>query len=51
MSWILALQGSAGGEEHLLDVFNGVALFDIQSNRLAGQGLDENLHIYLSTIL
>ena len=27
------------------DVFNGVAGLDIQSNRLAGEGLDENLHI------
>ena len=28
-----------------LDVLNGVAGLDIQSNRLAGEGLDENLHI------
>ena len=35
----------------LLDVLNGVAWLDIQSDRLARKGLDENLHIYLSTIL
>ena len=28
-----------------LDVLNGVARLDIQSDRLACEGLDENLHI------
>ncbi len=28
-----------------LDVLNGVAGFDVQSDRLACEGLDENLHI------
>ena len=31
-------------KSELLDIVNGVALFDIQSNRLACQGLNENLH-------
>ena len=30
------------------DVLNAVAGLDIKSNRLTGQGLNENLHIYLS---
>ena len=34
----------------LLDVLNGAAWLDIKSNRLAREGLDENLHIYLSNI-
>ena len=33
---------------NLLDVLNGVGRLDLQSDRLTRQGLDENLHIYLS---
>ena len=32
----------------LLDVLDGVSWLDIQGDRLARQGLDEYLHIYLS---
>ena len=49
LSWILALRWL--GLTSLLDVLDGVALLDIQSNRLAREGFDEDLHIYLSTIL
>ena len=31
-----------------LDVFNGVSRLDVKSDCLARQGLDKNLHIYLS---
>ena len=39
------------GKRGLLDVLDGVTLLDIQSDRLPREGFDENLHIYLSTIL
>ena len=32
----------------LLDVVNGVRGFDFESDRLARESLNENLHIYLS---
>ena len=51
-SWLCKTKVSGSKKQvNLLDVLYGVALLDIQSNRLAREGFDEDLHIYLSTIL
>ena len=49
MSWILALYKVSYFQViYLLDIFDSVTLLDIERDRLAGKGFDENLHfIYL----
>ena len=46
---IIKLNSSLHEEyNHLLDVLDGICWLNIEGNGLTGEGLDENLHIYLS---
>ena len=56
LSWILALREEIDRSEmlweensgHLLDIIDSVRGFDFESDRLARESFNENLHIYLS---
>uniref|UniRef100_A0A453T1E8 Uncharacterized protein n=1 Tax=Aegilops tauschii subsp. strangulata TaxID=200361 RepID=A0A453T1E8_AEGTS len=38
------------GLDHGLDVANGVAALHLKRDRLPGEGLDENLHLFFSSL-